>query len=144
MKSKTTAALLAFFLGGLGGHKFYLGKAGQGILYLVFFWTLIPSVVAFIEAILFLTMSDLEFHARYNAGMPYLGLVGMPAASPQNIVVNVANTAQGAGPDVTPKTDVAGRVDVAAKIKQLHELRTVGALTELEFEDEKRKVLLGS
>ena len=26
MKDKTTAAILAFFLGGLGAHKFYLGK----------------------------------------------------------------------------------------------------------------------
>ncbi|MEO0639466.1 MAG: TM2 domain-containing protein, partial [Bacteroidota bacterium] len=34
MKSKTTAYLLWFFLGGLGIHKFYLGKAGAGILYL--------------------------------------------------------------------------------------------------------------
>lgn len=29
-KSRMTAALLAFFLGGLGAHKFYLGKVGQG------------------------------------------------------------------------------------------------------------------
>ena len=31
-KSRTTAALFAFFLGGFGGHKFYLGQIGQGIL----------------------------------------------------------------------------------------------------------------
>ncbi|MEL7063027.1 MAG: NINE protein [Bacteroidota bacterium] len=37
MKSKTTAYLLWFFLGGLGIHKFYLGKAGAGILYLLTF-----------------------------------------------------------------------------------------------------------
>ena len=36
MKSKTTAVLLAFFLGGLGLHKFYLGKTFQGFLYLIF------------------------------------------------------------------------------------------------------------
>lgn len=28
-KSRMTAALLAFFLGGLGAHKFYLGKVGK-------------------------------------------------------------------------------------------------------------------
>jgi TM2 domain-containing membrane protein YozV len=49
-KSPTTAVLLALFLGGLGIHKFYLGNTGMGILYLVFCWTYIPSIVAFIEA----------------------------------------------------------------------------------------------
>jgi len=34
MKSKTTAYLLWFFLGLFGGHKFYLNKAGLGILYM--------------------------------------------------------------------------------------------------------------
>jgi len=34
MKSKTTAYLLWLFLGLFGGHKFYLGKTGIGILYL--------------------------------------------------------------------------------------------------------------
>lgn len=34
MKSKTTAYLLLIFLGGLGLHKFYLGKTGMGILYI--------------------------------------------------------------------------------------------------------------
>lgn len=130
MKSKTTAALLAFFLGAFGVHKFYLGKPVQGLLYLIFCWTLIPSVVAFVEAILFLTMNDFEFHARYNPGMPYMGLASLAPASPQNIVVNVANTAQ-----------TAAGVDVGAKIKQLYDLRAAGALTDLEFDDEKRKVL---
>lgn len=49
-KSPTTAVLLALFLGGLGIHKFYLGKAGMGILYLLFCWTYIPAVIAFFEA----------------------------------------------------------------------------------------------
>jgi TM2 domain-containing membrane protein YozV len=45
MKSKTTAGLLAIFLGGLGFHKFYLGQTGRGILYLVFCRTWIPSII---------------------------------------------------------------------------------------------------
>ena len=34
-KSKTTALLLCIFLGGLGAHRFYVGKVGTGILYLL-------------------------------------------------------------------------------------------------------------
>jgi TM2 domain-containing membrane protein YozV len=47
MKSKSTAIIWCFFLGGLGAHKFYLGQAGLGVLYILFFWTFIPAFVAF-------------------------------------------------------------------------------------------------
>jgi TM2 domain-containing membrane protein YozV len=67
-KIRVTAALFAVFLGGFGAHKFYLGQAGQGIIYLLFFWTFIPAIIAFIEFILYLTMSDEEFNAKYNNG----------------------------------------------------------------------------
>ena len=33
-KSKVTAALLCFFFGALGIHRFYVGKVGTGLLYL--------------------------------------------------------------------------------------------------------------
>ena len=65
MKNKTTAGLLALFLGGIGVHKFYLGKA-SGIWYLLFCWTFIPVIVAFIEAISLFTMSEEEFDEKYN------------------------------------------------------------------------------
>ena len=48
---KVTYVLLAFFLGGLGIHKFYAGKSGSGFLYLIFCWTFIPAIIAFFEAI---------------------------------------------------------------------------------------------
>ena len=64
-KSRIAAALLAFFFGGLGVHKFYLRKFGFGFLYLVFFWTLIPSIIAFFECIIYLCESDEKFETRY-------------------------------------------------------------------------------
>ena len=65
-KSRVTAALLAFFLGAFGVHKFYLGRIGWGIAYLLFFWTLIPGIVAFIEFIIYLTMTDEAFAEKYG------------------------------------------------------------------------------
>lgn len=66
MKNKTTAALLALFLGAFGAHKFYLRQTGVGIIYLIFFWAYIPGIIAFIEFIIFLTMSQEEFDRKYN------------------------------------------------------------------------------
>ena len=48
-KSTRTGTLLAVFLGGFGAHRFYLGDK-KGLLYLPFFWTLVPSVISLIEA----------------------------------------------------------------------------------------------
>jgi TM2 domain-containing membrane protein YozV len=48
-KNATTAFLLCFFLGGIGAHKFYLGRMGEGVVYLLFFWTLIPGIFALCE-----------------------------------------------------------------------------------------------
>ncbi|XRJ98011.1 TM2 domain-containing protein [Latilactobacillus sakei] len=50
--NKLVYILLALFLGGLGVHKFFAGKIGTGILYIIFCWTGIPSFIGLIEAII--------------------------------------------------------------------------------------------
>jgi TM2 domain-containing membrane protein YozV len=65
-KSKIVAAMLAFFLGGIGIHKFYLGSTVMGIIYLVFCWTFVPAIAGFIECILFLIMSQSDFNKKYG------------------------------------------------------------------------------
>ena len=64
IRSKVAAGLLGIFLGGWGLHKFYLGKGGMGLLYLLFCWTFIPSLVGFIEGIIYLTSSDYVFQTK--------------------------------------------------------------------------------
>ena len=65
MKSRIVAALLAFFLGGLGVHKFYLNKNGKGFLYLIFCWTYIPAIISLFEGIGYLMQSDADFQAKH-------------------------------------------------------------------------------
>ncbi len=70
-KSKIVAGLLAFFLGWLGIHRFYLGYGGLGVLMLLLSvlscgWLIIPVYVwAIIEGILILTGG-----IRDSQGMP--------------------------------------------------------------------------
>lgn len=64
IKSKVAAGLLGIFLGGLGIHKFYMGKIGMGILYLLFCWTGIPELIGFIEGIIYLCSNDENFQLK--------------------------------------------------------------------------------
>lgn len=66
VKNKVVAGLLAIFLGGLGIHKFYMGKIGMGILYLVFCWTCIPGIIGFIEGIMYLCSNDENFQLKHH------------------------------------------------------------------------------
>lgn len=65
--SKTALLLLTFFLGGMGAHKFYLRKPWWGVLYLVFFWTYIPTLVALIEFIVFACTDSERLNEKYES-----------------------------------------------------------------------------
>lgn len=63
--NKVALLLITFFLGGLGGHKFYQKKYLLGVLYLLFFWTYIPGLVAFVEFIIYACKSEAELQRKY-------------------------------------------------------------------------------
>ena len=65
MKNRKLAAILAIALGGFGAHKFYLGKFLWGVIYLLFCWTGIPTIISLIEGILLLMESDASFNKKY-------------------------------------------------------------------------------
>lgn len=63
-KNKNIAGVLALILGGLGMHKFYMGNTKMGIIYLLFCWTYIPSIIAFVEGLIYLCETDEKFKSR--------------------------------------------------------------------------------
>lgn len=69
-RNKLVAALLAFFVGVFGVHRFYLGRTGSGVVMLILTCTLVGAFVsviwAFVDFIRYLVMSDAEFEARYQ------------------------------------------------------------------------------
>ena len=62
--NRKEAGIVAIVFGGLGIHKFYIGKYGQGILYAIFCWTFIPFFLGIADGIHYLTETDEQFTAE--------------------------------------------------------------------------------
>lgn len=50
-KSVWVALVLGITFGGLGAHHYYLRNKGRALLYTMFFWTLIPAMISWIECV---------------------------------------------------------------------------------------------
>ncbi|MCA9714742.1 MAG: NINE protein [Myxococcales bacterium] len=157
MKDKNVAAILALFMGGIGVHKFYLGQTGAGLIYLLFCWTFIPSILGFIEFIILALMDKQEFDRRFN---------GSYTLGPSPVVVNMLPPAGGyQAPHAYPPQGGYGHPvqhpgyppqpyaqrpqpvpqgsgeDVVARLEKLNELRIAGLLTDEEFAKQKERIL---
>lgn len=69
-RNKLVAAAIAFLIGWLGIHRFYLGRVGSGIAMLLLSCTVVGLLVtvpwALIDMVRYLVMSDREFAERYR------------------------------------------------------------------------------
>lgn len=131
-KDKLIAALLAFFMGVFGVHHFYLGNKGRGIIYLIFFWTAFPAIIAGVEGILWLLMDEDEFDYKYN-----LGVEPRPAARraiPNN------RTPRYSSPSPRQTEEYEERISIADEIEKLHNLMVRGIISEREFAERKKRL----
>ncbi|MDS0258078.1 NINE protein [Haloarcula sp. S1CR25-12] len=96
---KDTAGILALLFGSFGAHKFYLGQSGLGVLYLLFFWTMIPGLLGVVEGLVYLASSEARFERGYVGAerrSPVLGSVQLLIGAAFLLVaVDTATTAGG-------------------------------------------------
>ena len=59
--SHVECGLIAIVFGSIGLHKFYVGKYGRGMLYILFCWCGIPALIGILEGIHYLSESQQEF-----------------------------------------------------------------------------------
>lgn len=121
MRNRTAALLICLFGGAIGLHKFYVGRNVEGIIYLIFSWILIPSLIAFFEFLGLCFMSDREFDARFNY---YTGQDTIDRSSSY--------------PVVPPSRSTKEATSTLYELKKLYE---DGIITAEEYEVKRRKML---
>jgi hypothetical protein len=70
-RDRQASALLAVFLGTIGAHKIYLRRWWEAVLYPLFFWSGVPTVLGILEGIWYLSLSDAEFRRRVVERPPF-------------------------------------------------------------------------
>jgi TM2 domain-containing membrane protein YozV len=168
MKDKSTAAILALFMGGIGVHKFYLGRIGAGIAYLVFAFTFVPALLGLIDFFILALMDQDEFNRRYNGhslqpgvvvnmlpppypppqGYPYPPPYPPPTVHPSHAHPGAQGGMYPPPPQqmphgYPPQQPVPARSldELAAQLERLNELRISGLLTDDEFAQQKARLL---
>lgn len=122
MKNRGIAIVLAFFLGGFGLHKFYLGNNVAGIIYLLFSWTLIPSILAFFDFLGLVLMSDEGFNRQFNGIAESAKILTIPK-------VIYSHSSQKSSKEIT---------ETLGELKKLYDN---GIITAEEYEIKRRKLL---
>ena len=58
--------VLCLIGGFIGSQAFYRGQIGLGVFAVLFFWTGIPAIVSFIEAVVWLFRGEDEFNKEFD------------------------------------------------------------------------------
>ena len=126
MRNKWIAIIIASLLGWMGGHRFYLGRIPSGIMYLLFSFTFIPSLLSIVDIISLLLTSDEDFDLKYN----YTHLKKQLLQSQITASLEMTSIKQVPPPD-----------DVSTKIRELDKLRQEGLINNQEFQEQKKRIL---
>jgi TM2 domain-containing membrane protein YozV len=118
--SKRSLLLAAFFCGGLGWHKFYLGKYWQGVLYFLFFTTGIPILIALIEFIIYAFTSSDDLNKEYSADSSPAVIILLVMLQ-IGAVVMVAKTSIQAHKDYIVRGNVSYGLSIADNAKKIVE-----------------------
>jgi len=117
--NKVALVLLTFFLGGLGVHKFYLGKYVQGVIYFLFSWTLIPGIIAFVEFIIYAFTSEERLQEKYTAKGPIVVIIIVVCAGFIVMIAIIGILAAIAIPQFMTYRDRAYQAAVISELKNL-------------------------
>ena len=122
------AALLCFFLGGLGAHRFYVGKVGTGLLMLFtlggfFIWWIIDLILIATES----------FKDHEGRKIPYTSLTSTTQST----------TSTDTQDDLKDSLPLDQKFDkkIASELRELASLKDEGILTDEEFEKKKKELL---
>jgi TM2 domain-containing membrane protein YozV len=108
--SKVALLLLTLLFGGIGAHKFYLGKYWQGALYLLFCWTMIPGLVALVEFFIYAFTSQERLDEKYTAHGSAVIVVAAVAVFGVFMIGVLAAIAIPAYQDYTTRARVSGAI----------------------------------
>ena len=120
-KDPTAGILLCLFTGGIGGHEFYLGNIGVGIIYLIFCWTFIPIIIAFFQ--LFTIQPRIM---RMNDKLAKNILAGIKDVQPA---------------ESHPLGSTSTIENAESELKKLSDMRSKGTITEAEYQALRKKTL---
>ena len=133
-KSRLIDALLCYFLGVIGIHKFYEGKIGMGILYL--FTCGLLGIGVLVDLILILIGSAVDVEgAPITEWMP--DDAERAHANPEGYDHDYTKESKKAGPNVQEKENE--NIDI---IKQYKDMLDNGMISQEEY-DKKKKEILG-